>query len=612
MAAGLLALLLTLPPRPARAAAARVEIAPLSGMILNAPAPLSYSAPLRALEMAPGLTASPSLAAPLSAPAAAPAAAAVAAEAFSAPAAVVSPGLPTAASSPGTTHADRASSVAKKMNETAGALQNEAGRSAPDLLARDYSVYRKEDIQNAGDAMMAASDTKDLRQIVYAVFSRNREAQEKLIARYAASKTPGAWSGLAGALYQSLRAAYFNEQDVRAAVSSRLQDSAALFLGRIADDATLPEAARSLARGVIARYLSDDRLLSALAWGRREKDRIADGRRQLAAEVANLPELAKKIKSPNVGTTSENRNWIPPGPEAAAPPQAGTGVWSRTTDLNKRSAQFKDQFARFQLARGRWLAANKMTLSAPAAAREKERWGRANASFAGSLAWHENIVDYTLNHTLRMNFAYLNGGIRGKMLRPPAPEHSPARDARGLCSSGGVRDQDPRPGRDRGIPSLHRELLDPGLPGERSEKASHDSIVHSRSPPGGGLLRRLAAPPRRRDPLGGGASCHLPGPGIPLRRPRPRIRPHPGPSRRIRRQVFPGEDAGHRRAGPHEPDGQPRRPSPVSPHHSDHRGDEVSRPPVRITEEGGFAFFFVFEKITLYLHALFTSGAGCE
>jgi hypothetical protein len=306
MAAGLLILLLALPPRPARAAVARVEAAPLAGSILGAPAALSYSTP--ALGIAPGVAAAPIFNAALSGPAAAPAAAAVPTEALVAPAASVSPGLPAAENSPGTADEDRARSIGRKMDGIAGALQNEGGRAAEDLRARDYAVYKKEDIQRAADLMSAASVSKFQRTIVNAVFSRNRDLQEKLVARLAESKTPGIWSGVAGFLYTSLRTAYFSDQEpgVRAAVSSRLHGSVALFLDRIAGDAALPDAARSLAKGIAARYLTDDRLLTAIAWGRREKDRIADGRRQLAAEVAALPELAKRMKNPDVGATSEN------------------------------------------------------------------------------------------------------------------------------------------------------------------------------------------------------------------------------------------------------------------------------------------------------------------
>ena len=424
MAAGLLVFLFILPSRPARAAAARVEIAPLSGAIPAAPAPLSYFASMPA--MAPGLTAAPSLAAPLAAPAApaaAQAAAAVPAEALSAPAEAVSSGVRAAASPPGTAREDRASSVSRKMDKIAAALQNEAGRASPDLLARDYAVYERADLQRVAGAVIAGTTSKYRREVASAVFSPNHDLREKLIARHVEENRPGAWSVLLREIYFSLREAYFLDEEpgVRAAVSSRLHDSAALFLDIIAGDPRVPDAARDLARGIAARYLTEDRLLSVIAWGRREKNRIADGRRELAAEAAALPVLAKKLKRPDVATRSEDRDWRAPSPDAAVPAKAGTGVQRWTTDLNKESLEFKDAHARFQLSRGRWNASRKLHLSARRAALEKKRWTLAASAFEAALLDHEHLADYTSNATLKQNFSHIDGGNRGRMIHPPHP-----------------------------------------------------------------------------------------------------------------------------------------------------------------------------------------------
>ncbi|MFI5350395.1 MAG: hypothetical protein ACHQ2Z_12685 [Elusimicrobiota bacterium] len=422
MAAGLLVLLLMLPAPATRAAVARVEVAPVLNSIVSAAMPLSYSAPGPALIFTPGLTAGPMLSAPLSGPAAPPAAPTAAVV----PAAVLSAAeAPTAAGQPGASLTAvaaaqiQANAVVKKIEATAAALND--GRSVPDLLARDYAVYKKGDIQAAADAMIAATDTKYRRSIINAVFSRRQDLQEKLIAAIAKKGDPAAWPTLTGILFSQLRTAFFLDRDpgARVAVSSRVNQSAALFLRRIADDPALPDAARNLARGVAARYLADDGLMTALAWARQEKQRVADGRRELAAEVAALPELAQKIKGPDVALSSEDLKWMPPGPDAVVPKTAGTGVWRRTNDLIKRSRDFKYRFAVFQLARSRWYASMKIPLSAQAASREKAQWMKAASSFANSLTNHEYIVDYTLTSTLRLNFAYLDGGIRGRLLHPP-------------------------------------------------------------------------------------------------------------------------------------------------------------------------------------------------
>lgn len=433
MAVWLFEFLFIFSPLSARAAViARVEITPRSGAILTAPLPLAYSAPVPALGVAPGLAAVPLFAAPLFAPILAPAAL---------PAAV-SPDFPAGAFSPAaqddgarsrTTPASRArarnGSAVKRAQETAAALRNETGRAvepAPDLLARDYAAFRKKDLQSALSAMIAANETRSERAVVNGVFTPDRDAQKKIIADIVRKTDPHAWSWLLSNLYNSLRVAYFADQKpgVRAGVSSRLHDLTALFLDRIAVDPRLPDAARDLAREMRARYLTEDRLLTALAWGRREKERVAAGRRELAEEVAALPELAEKMETPDVGTSSENRNWTPPGPDASAPSKTGSGVSRWTLDFNKTSLAFKNRFALFQLARGRWNASKKIRLSARAASREKRRWKHAAASFARSLSAHEARVDYVLDHTLRMNFGFHDGGVRGRLLYLPHPSIS--------------------------------------------------------------------------------------------------------------------------------------------------------------------------------------------
>lgn len=443
MAVRLLAFLLIFPPLSARGAVPRAQIAPRSGAILTAPLPLSYSVPVPALGVAPGAAAAPSFTAPLSAPTAAPAAA------LPAPAAAVSSDFPAAAFSPAapdegarnrTPAVQRArarnGTAVKRAQETADALRSEASRAvepAPDLLARDYAVFRKEHLQSALSAMTAASATRSDRAVVNAVFAPGRDAQKKIIADIARKTDPHAWSWLLANLYGSLRAAYFSDlkSGVRAGVSSHLHDLTALFLDRIAVDLRLPDAARDLAREMRARYLTEDRLLTALAWSRREKERVAAGRRELAAEVAALPELAEKMETPGVGANSENRNWTPPGPDASAPSKTGSGVSRWMTDLEKTSLDSKDRFALFQLARGRWNASRKIHLSARAASREKRRWNRAAASFARSLSAHEDLVDYILDHTLRMNFGFRDGGVRGRLLSLPHPSISLRENADG-------------------------------------------------------------------------------------------------------------------------------------------------------------------------------------
>ena len=418
MAAGLLAFLLVLAPRPARAAVARVEAAPFAAPNLGMPASLSFFTPGPAMGTAPGPAAASMFVAPLSGPAASPEAAAVPAAIPTDAAAAAPSSSPAPASSPDSARQDHTHFVVHKIEETARGLGAEGGA---DLLARDYAVYQDADVQRVGDAVMAASESDYRRDVAQAVLAPDHDAQEALIARIVETKNPGAWHALMAAVYFSLRDAYFSdlEPGVRAAVSSRFHDSTARFLARIAGDPALPDAARDLARGISARYLKDDRLLASLAWGRREKNRIADARRELAAEVDALPSLTKTIKKDDVGTRSEDRDWKAPGPHSAVPAKAGTGVWRQTTDLNQRSRDFKDRYALFQLSRERWYASRRLRLSARGNAREKARWSLAAAAFEQELSDFEHRADYTLDATLKQNFSHIDGGNRGRMIHPP-------------------------------------------------------------------------------------------------------------------------------------------------------------------------------------------------
>jgi hypothetical protein len=459
MSFGLLTALLVLSAGPARAAPLNVEVAPRLGEIRPAPAPLVLSAPVPSLSLAASLvSAAPALSvAPVVSWEAAPAA----------QAADVSPGaagpqaLANAESEPvlrQTGKRERSAAVAAA--ETAAALRYDPGRAAepaPDLLARDYSVPGKKDVKRMVKRLQKAGASGHSDGIVRGIFSGDRKAQTALtdVMRNAAPDNVSA-PYLMAEIYNWLRYAYFLKQasDARIGVSSRLHDSTARFLDRVARDLRLPDEARSLAHETRARYLTDDQLLAAFAWGLRLQRRIAAARLEAAAAYRGLSEGSDEVAGDAAAGRSDAPRGISasaafPGPDVDVPADAGKGVTRETVDLNEFGRGLEDSVARFRLARARWnLSKSSGLRSASMTDLEQSsaatRWWSEIVDFNSLLSRYENRVGYLLDNTFRMNFSGM-GRVRGRLLHPPHPSLSLRADADGylLRAAFETRIQDP-------------------------------------------------------------------------------------------------------------------------------------------------------------------------
>lgn len=215
-------------------------------------------------------------------------------------------------------------------------------------------------------------------------------------------------------LYKALRRAHEAKlsADARVGASGLMHDALGNFLDRVATDEAFPSETRDMAREARSGYLQERRLLSALAWGRQEQDRIAEARRILTAE-----NVREETKDRIIGADRLKDGWRPPAPDVRPPLKASRGVERWSEELRDVSGQFQKQLSVFQLAQNRRNAAGKARLATASAARETGRWERAARAFGEFLDSHGSSVDYFLHHTLRHGFS--------RMIRRGAPLRIP-------------------------------------------------------------------------------------------------------------------------------------------------------------------------------------------
>ncbi|MEK7382668.1 MAG: hypothetical protein AAB262_05205 [Elusimicrobiota bacterium] len=215
-------------------------------------------------------------------------------------------------------------------------------------------------------------------------------------------------------LYKALRRAHEARlpTHVRIGASGLMHDALGSFLDRVAVEEAFPSETRDMARDARNDYLKERRLLSALAWGRQERDRIAEARRALIAE-----NIREEAQDRNIGADRLKEGWRPPAPDARPPEKAGRGIDRWSQGLRDMTGVFQEQLSLFQLAQNRRDAAGKARLSPASAARETGRWENAARAFAIVLDSHGSSVDYFLDHTLRLGFSRMIR--RGKPIRIP-------------------------------------------------------------------------------------------------------------------------------------------------------------------------------------------------
>ncbi|OGR96699.1 MAG: hypothetical protein A2V88_01595 [Elusimicrobia bacterium RBG_16_66_12] len=247
--------------------------------------------------------------------------------------------------------------------------------------------------------------------IFNAALAQDEASYSELLAR---SSDRRGFGSVLTSLYHALRRAHEAglAADVRVGASGLMHDALGRFLDRVAADEAFPPETRNMAREVRDDYLKERRLLSALAWGRQEQNRIAEARRALIAE--NVREATQSRK---VGADRLKEGWQPPAPDARPPEKAGRGIDRWSESLRDMAGTFQNRFSLFQLAQNRHDTAAKTRLSPASAARETGRWENSAHAFGEFLDSHESSVDYFLDHTLRMGFNRM--ATRGKPLRIP-------------------------------------------------------------------------------------------------------------------------------------------------------------------------------------------------
>jgi hypothetical protein len=198
----------------------------------------------------------------------------------------------------------------------------------------------------------------------------------------------------------------------RVEISHLLHSLAADFLTRLQHEPSLPESVRDVAANAVP-YIEDDRMLAAIAWGRQEKARVAEARSAVLAE--RVEDERGKIQGTSAFDPSGG--WHPPAPDSVPPAQAGQGVFKRSNTLDALERAFRDNRARFELARARRDVAARRRLSKAGTARETRRWKKAVRVYALFLDGHENTVNRVLNNSVPRSFGRIN--IRGRPVREP-------------------------------------------------------------------------------------------------------------------------------------------------------------------------------------------------
>ena len=215
-------------------------------------------------------------------------------------------------------------------------------------------------------------------------------------------------------LYRGLHRAFELDLSLgaRVEISRLLHSLTAEYLARVERENSLPASVRGVAAKA-ARYVEDDRLLAAFAWGAQETARIA------AARQAVLKERVDGGRGRVLGTSAfdPSGGWHPPAPDANPPAKPGKGVVRETLSMQALAREFQDKRALFEVARGRRDAALRLRLSPAGRAREGKLWKAAVRTYALYLDYYEDKTSRMLNNSIARGFGQVD--IRGRPIHVP-------------------------------------------------------------------------------------------------------------------------------------------------------------------------------------------------